>query len=551
MNRFFTLLFAAACLTAVGQVPEYVPAEGLVAWYPLDGNGLDAGPSGLNGTEYGSVPTDSRNGEADAAIMLDGESHINLGDSPSLNPEDALTFSAWFRLDEPNAETGSSTILGRNTNGGATNRYCYYFSVVYMDGESKLSFGLENDSNGYPLLIFDVPATINLDQWHHYAATYASTSGLMKVYLDGMFVSEWNVGAIAVNQIITPTLIGFYRPNGDHSFTGAIDDLGVWNRALVDDEILTLFAEGPSVFGCTDSSACNFNAEANLDDGSCHFLCQYCKEGTVWDEAIQGCVVANPADINFDGCVQLNDLLDLLSAYGSCFVWQCGDPLEYQGYDYATVQIGEQCWFAENLRTEKYSNGQSIFNGVESAEWWSSEAYEGAYCLYGQGNSPCEFYGDEDVCMDSSDSIFLYNWYAVDNPSSLCPSGWSVPSDSGWMELETFLGMAEEELSTIGFRGGELGHVLKSSTLWLDPNTGEIQGEDVIGFNAVPAGQRSTEGAFSVYGHDAQFWTSTPNPISEDGICRSLHSNAQGIYRRDSFSLKWMGKSVRCIKDAE
>ena len=61
------------------------------------------------------------------------------------------------------------------------------------------------------------------------------------------------------------------------------------------------------------------------------------------------CVKMNPADINFDGCVQLNDLLDLLSAYGDCgaeeSAWQCGDPLEYQGYDYETVQIGEQCWF--------------------------------------------------------------------------------------------------------------------------------------------------------------------------------------------------------------
>jgi hypothetical protein len=35
MNRFFTLLFAAFCLTAVGQVPDYVPLDGLVAWYPF------------------------------------------------------------------------------------------------------------------------------------------------------------------------------------------------------------------------------------------------------------------------------------------------------------------------------------------------------------------------------------------------------------------------------------------------------------------------------------------------------------------------------------
>ena len=43
-----------------------------------------------------------------------------------------------------------------------------------------------------------------------------------------------------------------------------------------------------------------------------------CGLGTIWDEETQTCVVAYPADINFDGCVQLNDLLDLLASYGLC-----------------------------------------------------------------------------------------------------------------------------------------------------------------------------------------------------------------------------------------
>ena len=84
----------------------------------------------------------------------------------------------------------------------------------------------------------------------------------------------------------------------------------------------------------------NNNGICDIDElgvGSCGP--ESCGPGTVWDPETQACIVAYPADTNFDGCVQLNDLLDLLASYGLCQTpaWSCGNPLEYQGYDYATV----------------------------------------------------------------------------------------------------------------------------------------------------------------------------------------------------------------------
>lgn len=76
------------------------------------------------------------------------------------------------------------------------------------------------------------------------------------------------------------------------------------------------------LIGCTDADACNFDPDVIADDGSCIFSCcpgpGCCNEGTHWDELSQTCIVTFPADINFDGCVQLIDLLDLLSDYGGC-----------------------------------------------------------------------------------------------------------------------------------------------------------------------------------------------------------------------------------------
>ena len=53
MNRLFLLLFGAVTLVSHAQVPEYVPTEGLVAWYQLDGNAEDAYQN-INGVVYGA-----------------------------------------------------------------------------------------------------------------------------------------------------------------------------------------------------------------------------------------------------------------------------------------------------------------------------------------------------------------------------------------------------------------------------------------------------------------------------------------------------------------
>ena len=93
-------------------------------------------------------------------------------------------------------------------------------------------------------------------------------------------------------------------------------------------------------------------------------------------QSVQLCLVANPSDTDFDGCVSMTDLLDLLTVFGTCneIPWSCGDPLEYQGYDYETVQIGEQCWFAENLRSESYQNGDAIPADLSDSEWGAASS---------------------------------------------------------------------------------------------------------------------------------------------------------------------------------
>jgi uncharacterized protein (TIGR02145 family) len=256
-----------------------------------------------------------------------------------------------------------------------------------------------------------------------------------------------------------------------------------------------------------------------------------------WDWNSLACYVSEPADINMDGCVQLNDLLDLLSAYGNCAgtEWACGDPLAYQGYDYATVQIGDQCWFAENLRAENYTTGEAIENVVVNLDWYNAlDSQLPAVC--NNLNAFCE----------SNDCGMLYNRFAVEDERGVCPTGWTVPTDSVWMQLESALGLPEGQLNNLGWRGTDQGTMLKSESLW--------NGTNLVGFNARPEGHRSDLGLYANI-EDAHFWSQ--NPGGAESWYRMVNTNESRIYRPTNAnpaaagggSLPRFGFSVRCSQN--
>ena len=254
-----------------------------------------------------------------------------------------------------------------------------------------------------------------------------------------------------------------------------------------------------------------------------------CGPGTTWDQDSGTCEVANVSDTDFDGCVGINDFLVHLSNFGSgCGLepaWACGNLLEYQGYEYETVQIGEQCWFAENLRAEYYRNGDEL-EELYGLEWVYSS--EGAFQQI-EGN------GEK-----------LYNWYATIDFREVCPTGWSVSSDDDWLELELFIGIQLSELSTLGCRGENEGDHLKSLS-W--------GGSDIYGFGAEPSGLvQSSNGTQWSFDFQAQFWTSTahsggPNYDFDSGYGRELSTTNECVYRYVPYPQ--MGASVRCVKDSE
>ena len=289
--------------------------------------------------------------------------------------------------------------------------------------------------------------------------------------------------------------------------------------------------------GCLDPLACNFDPQAECDNGSCDYTCcpgpGCCDTGTTWDYEIEKCVPINscPEDLNYDGIIGVEDLLTLLSSFGTpcdppVAEWTCGDPVSYHGYDYGTVLIGEQCWFAENLRTELYQNGELIPGDLSDEDW--TNTVDGAQSIY-----------NDDSQTYLGEYGRLYNWHCTIDSREVCPSGWHVPNDFDWMDMELALGVDSIEISIQGWRGDNQGAQLKNGN---HPYTPLWNGTNTTEFSALPSGLRSASDAnFMDNGIVTIYWTSSP------GFGRKLDYVHDSIFRG-----QWnenLGASIRCIKD--
>ena len=211
-----------------------------------------------------------------------------------------------------------------------------------------------------------------------------------------------------------------------------------------------------------------------------------------------------------------------------------GTVTDIDGNVYQTVQIGDQLWMAENLKTTHYNDGSEIPNIINNDDW--SGLSTGAYGDYDNNPTNSETYGR------------LYNWYTVDDSRGICPDGYHIPSDDEYKQLELYLGMSESESNHIGWRGTNEGSQLAGhADLW---NNGDLENNSEFGtsgFSAFPAGYRTdTFGNYTGMGNWGYFWSSSEN-INNYSWYRILNYNYSNVFRYSDY--KQRGMSIRCVAD--
>jgi uncharacterized protein (TIGR02145 family) len=202
-------------------------------------------------------------------------------------------------------------------------------------------------------------------------------------------------------------------------------------------------------------------------------------------------------------------------------LWSCGKPYldNRDGRNYNTVQIGTQCWMAENLNVGgRIDLNQDQHNNTTIEK----------YC-YNNLEANCDVYGG------------LYQWYEMmqynfePGIQGVCPNGWYLPTAQEWSVLINFL-------DGEGVAGGKMKE--NGTSHWDSPNTGATNSS---GFTALPAGwcySSYNNWYYGNLGHYTVFWSSTGY---NDYLGRYLYSDVSTAFQ--SSLNGWNGYSVRCLKD--
>jgi hypothetical protein len=221
--------------------------EGLVAYYPFNGNANDESGNGNNGIIKGAKLTNNRFGNANNAFYFDGStSYIEVPSSNSLNLTGDKTISVWVSIDAQNENKNYPTILNKRvTSDTYYPTYCIQLlGPIYGSDAKKIDFFFGKYDSNYQARTKTL-YTDYINKWINIIATYSQSDGFMKVYINGTLDKTINVGNITSNMDnnIPLTMGKAYNGSSQTYYKGAIDDIRIYNRALTECEILVLYNE--------------------------------------------------------------------------------------------------------------------------------------------------------------------------------------------------------------------------------------------------------------------------------------------------------------------
>ena len=222
-------IYAMGLLFSVLTIQAQVDLEdGLVAYYPFNGNADDESGYFNDGVTVNTVLTTDRFENADSAYDF-SNAYISIQSSDSLeSPTTELTMAAWVNM------LPSATFLPVLMKSGSSTNAFQYRMYVSQNG---IGTSINDWDNGVGSQV-----AISTGEWHLVVATLKE--GVISGYLDGELIDTDNItGGSTINLDTHELQIGRDTPGATEYFEGKIDDVRIYNRAINAAEVAALFNE--------------------------------------------------------------------------------------------------------------------------------------------------------------------------------------------------------------------------------------------------------------------------------------------------------------------
>ena len=240
------LLTAAATIslaTAIkAQVPNYVPTNGLVGYWPFNGNANDVSGNNFNGAVNGAVATLDRFGAANSAYLFNGVSNrIEVANNSTVNNLTQVSISYWVNVNQLPQSSVANGFAGCVTKwfgtGNCNSNTDHYGSWITSNstfkGGTRLYSAGANMTSSQPI--------ITLGNWFFVCFIHDAAVG-GSLYINGNLVSQIPISGSLCS---TNNNLYFGCDNGlgtlNRFLNGKLDDIGIWNRALTECEIADLY----------------------------------------------------------------------------------------------------------------------------------------------------------------------------------------------------------------------------------------------------------------------------------------------------------------------
>jgi hypothetical protein len=221
MKKIVHLLLIGVALTTqtlFAQVPSYVPTNGIVGYWPFNGNANDESGNGNNGTVNGATLSADRFGNTNKSYSFGPNKYVEVLNSSSINLTNSISISIWVKA-QP-----STTIIRKGF------QYGIDLDIFNSSGNTN---GLYPHSYQPTLLS---PNPVIQDNWTHIVTT--NGNNVQKMYINGVLVKTTNITSTYTLYPNNLTIGSWYL---NETYNGMLDDIGLWNRVLTQQEITNLY----------------------------------------------------------------------------------------------------------------------------------------------------------------------------------------------------------------------------------------------------------------------------------------------------------------------